>query len=100
MTVEDHLLVCLAEECAEVGHQVCKALRFGLGDCNPVDGGTSAKRIATELAHVVAVARMLEEDDLIPPGWDDHLSDAAQDKKEAVLRWMKYAKDKGRLGDG
>jgi len=34
----EHLLVCLAEECAEVGQAVGKALRFGLKD-SPPEGG-------------------------------------------------------------
>jgi len=32
MNRTEHLLVCLAEECAEVGQAVAKALRFGLDD--------------------------------------------------------------------
>jgi hypothetical protein len=35
----DHLLACLAEECAEVSQRVMKALRFGINEIQPEHRG-------------------------------------------------------------
>ena len=62
MNKTEHLLACLAEECAEVQHAVAKALRFGLDDGYLGAASTNAQDIAREFADVLAVVEMLEED--------------------------------------
>ena len=54
MNKTEHLLACLAEECAEVQHAVAKALRFGLDDGYPGAASTNAQDIAREFADVLA----------------------------------------------
>lgn len=58
----EHLLICLAEECAEVIQACSKALRFGLDDdhqsANP-DIVSPRKYIVKELADLTAVIEML-----------------------------------------
>ena len=49
MNRTEHLLACLAEECAEVAQAVGKALRFGLDDGYPGTDRKNADDIAKEL---------------------------------------------------
>lgn len=60
MTETEHLLCCLAEECAEVAQRVSKALRFGLEEIQPGQPLNNAERITGELTDLFAVAQMIE----------------------------------------
>lgn len=60
MTEQEHFLLCLAEECDEVGQRIMKALRFGLDEVQPGQGLNNAERIVEELHDLIAVARILE----------------------------------------
>lgn len=94
MTKQEHLLTCLAEECAEVQQAVAKALRFGLTDGYPNTDRTNAGDIARELADLVAVAEMLEESGAVPRShtlWD------IEQKKAKVQTFLEYAKLKETL---
>jgi hypothetical protein len=56
------LLVQLAEECAEVQQQVCKALRFGLDEIRPQDSDeTNSESITRELEDLEGIIHMLQE---------------------------------------
>ena len=94
MTEQDHILVCLMEECSEVSKDVCKALRFGLGDADPSNGVNNRLRIATEWAEVVAVGEMLIELGAIE---DLRSEKFISDKREKVLRYMEYARNCGKV---
>ena len=96
MNTIEHLLVCLAEECAEVQKEVTKALRFGLEDKWKSDLNTSEK-IAYECCDILAVIEMLKQESVIPQLDSDSL---IKDKKERVLKYMNYAKNNGVLRDG
>lgn len=65
MNYEEHLLIILAEECAEVIKAVSKALRFGLNNWHPDSETRNHRIIAYELSHVDAAAEMLEQQGLI-----------------------------------
>lgn len=72
MDTTEHLLTCLAEECAEISEQcsrlavrVSKALRFGLGEVQPGQLFTNAERIAAELADLLALAEVLMDRGII-----------------------------------
>jgi hypothetical protein len=58
------LLVCLAEECAEIGQAACKALRFGLRDEYRGEGLWPEKDIAAELDDLRAIVELLEAEGL------------------------------------
>ena len=95
---QQHLLACLAEECAEVIVEVNKGLRFGLGDHHPSDPSkNNAQRIAHEMQHVIAVYEMLVVDNGLPSNWS-HVNRRI-DKQERVTRFMAYAREEGKLSD-
>ena len=54
-----YLLVCLAEECAEVSHRAMKALRFGLDEIQPGQTLTNRERLVEELHDLISVAAIL-----------------------------------------
>jgi NTP pyrophosphatase (non-canonical NTP hydrolase) len=89
----DHLLACLAEECAEVSQRVAKALRFGVNEVQPEQGLTNAERIVDELADLLAIVAMLQERDIIGR-WKIA---AVEAKKSKVLHFMKYAASIGAM---
>jgi len=95
MNHTEHLLTCLAEECAEVQQAISKALRFGLDDVNPNAGITNANDIGREFIDVVAVMEMLVDSGVIklPP---NRLARTEQ-KKSRVNQWMAYAEERGTL---
>lgn len=95
MNHTEHLLTCLAEECAEVQQAIAKALRFGLDDGYPGAGATNAQDIGREFIDVVAVMEMLVDTGVIklPP---NRLARTEQ-KKSRVNEWMAYAEQHGTL---
>ena len=95
MTRDEHLLSCLAEECAEVAQRVSKALRFGLEEVQPGQPFTNAERIVYELIDLKAVVGMLEDPKLLAPLGDD--SSLVADKVRKVNSFMQYAKAMGAL---
>jgi NTP pyrophosphatase (non-canonical NTP hydrolase) len=94
MNRTEHLLVCLAEECAEVGQAVGKALRFGLTDSPPGGGLQNDKYIVRELHDVLAVLELLTECGALDRG---HYGEEIREKKEKVERFMRYAEERGTL---
>ncbi len=94
MNQSEHLLSCLAEECAEVAQRVSKALRFGLTEVQPGQPLTNAERIAQELNDLVAVAELLEEAGLVPR---TGTMPAIEQKKSKVRLFMEYAEQVGAL---
>jgi NTP pyrophosphatase (non-canonical NTP hydrolase) len=95
MNRSEHLLSCLAEECAEVAQRVSKALRFGLQEIQPGQSLTNAERIEQELSDLIAVAAMLNEEDILDM---DGLDSEAVDRKQAkVEKFMVYAVEQGAL---
>jgi hypothetical protein len=65
----EHLLVCIAEECAEVQKEIAKALRFGLDNTCP-EGMTNRERLGREIIDLMAAIRMFNDQysSLIPMG--------------------------------
>ena len=88
----DHLLICLEEECLEVGLAVSKALRFGLDD-NFTDT-TPREMIKRELNDIAGVISLLAERDVLPAGHDPEL---VQAKREKLSKMLAYAREKGTL---
>lgn len=102
MNAKQYLLVCLAEECAEVSQEVGKALRFGIEHDWPGDKnqGTNAQRIEKELTDLFAVFEMLVAEGVFPPvhcGLRGFSASAIEAKKEKVRQFMHYAREKGTL---
>jgi NTP pyrophosphatase (non-canonical NTP hydrolase) len=96
MTEQEHLLSCLAEECAEVAQEVSKALRFGLDNVYPQVPGerTVRAKIKAESVDLIAVLQLLVEKKILEDGWDERL---CQEKKDKIARFMEYARQQGAL---
>ena len=94
MTRTEHLLVCLAEEAAEIQQAVAKALRFGLGDGYPNTKRTNARDIMLEFYDLGAIIWMLQQtDDPLPTDIDQRKHWIA--KREKVEKYLEYAKSQG-----
>ena len=96
MNTTEHLLVCLAEECAEVQQAVAKALRFGLQGGYSGADATNAQDIAREVSDLIAVVQLLEERGIIEQG---SRVAAIEQKKARVSKHMEHARIKGTLSD-
>ncbi|HWR06153.1 hypothetical protein [Sporomusa sp.] len=92
MNNTEHLLVCLAEECAEIQQAVTKALRFGLQD--GYKETTPAQDIARECCDLIAVIELLEEVGIIEK---TGTIQAIEQKKARVRHYMEYAREHGTL---
>ena len=90
MNKQEHLLVILMEECAELQKECAKALRFGMDDHEPGSKETNGQRIIHEFDDVVAVGEMLFGDNLFN-------CTLVNDKKVKIAKWMVYSKEKGTL---
>ena len=98
MNRKEHLLTILAEECSEIQHATCKALRFGLNDMGPAKKLTNALNIQIEYIQLTAVIDMLIREGHID--FDEELSmEEIKKKNEAVEHYLKYAKERGTLDD-
>lgn len=96
MTKQEHLLVCLSEECAEIQQAVSKALRFGLKDGYPGTERTNAGDISHELSDLMAIAELLTECGAIPHHQTIYQAIAEiQKKKEKIAIFLKYAEKCG-----
>jgi len=95
MTTEEHLLVCLAEECAEVIHEIGKILRFGMNDNHPSEKNIikNEQRLNNEINDVMGVVEMLQEEGVKI----DIDEDRVAAKKQKILKYMAYARVKNTL---
>ena len=92
MTDEQHLLLLLAEECAEVGQRASKAIRFGLEDPAGAQPGFSSNktRLLEELNDLLAVVDLLFGEDYIN-------KDHQKIKKEKIEKYKQLSKELGKL---
>lgn len=87
MTKTEYLLICLAEECAELALATAKRLRFGPGSWHPNGNGeTNQQQMERELTDVFAVADMLG---LTPK------TNRMEAKKAKVLGYMARSQELG-----
>lgn len=96
MNRQEHLLVILMEECAELQKECAKALRFGLDDHAPDSIDTNEEKIYHEFNHVMAIGEMLKKDSIVPISYRMSI---VNEKKKAVEKWLLYSKEKGTLTD-
>lgn len=93
MTRTEHLLVCLAEECAEVQHTVSKILRFGWSHEWPAYGKTNLDVLEDEINDVLGVLNLLEGE-----GFQITISAHKQvEKQKKVEKFINLAKSKGTI---
>lgn len=62
MNIEEHALLVLMEECAEVAHAASKIIRFGWDVLNPYElkGPTNREKLIEELSDLIGCVRYLE----------------------------------------
>ena len=97
MNRTEHLLSCLAEECAEVAQRVSKALRFGLSEVQPGQPFTNAERIQQECIDLLAVLEMLDDAEVVARSGGRELDDLLSAKKAKIEKFMRYAEEQGAL---
>lgn len=95
MNKTEHLLTCLAEECAEVGQAAAKALRFGIDDMPPNGGLPNNEYIVREMNDVLAIIELLRGHGIELNGIGYRV--AIDEKKAKVERFMEYAEERGTL---
>lgn len=66
MNRKEHLLVILAEECAEVSKLASKCLRFGVDSQNGEDCLSAGESLVQEMCDLMAVYDMLLKDEILP----------------------------------
>lgn len=98
MTETEHFLLCLAEECDEVGQRVMKALRFGLDEIQPGQPSTNAERITLELHDLNSVASTLCDMGVIPNPYPTEATVAAKAAK--IRKFMEIGRREGVLNAG
>lgn len=79
------ILHCLIEECAEIQHRACKALRFGLAEVEPDQGYTNIERLSVEVGELLTVADMAALEGVLD-SW--YMAAGGVDKKDKLARYM------------
>ncbi|BAU92512.1 hypothetical protein MPPM_3907 [Methylorubrum populi] len=95
MTETEHLLLCLAEECDEVGQRVMKALRFGLDEVQPGQPHSNAARITHELHDLISVAAILSDMGVIPNPYP--INAVVEAKAQKIAKFMEIGRREGVL---
>lgn len=97
MTILEHLLECLSEECSEVAKDISKSLRFGLEDKPPEDCVakidpviSNHDRICLELNQLVATVRLLRQMGILKFREDKNVQ---MEKVFKIQKWMGYGID-------
>jgi hypothetical protein len=98
MTETEHLLSCLAEECAEIAQEVSKALRFGIDNVFADARGdrTVRAKIVSEYYDLLGVVDLLKERKILELDAVEELT-ARDAKREKLLRMLDYAREVGAL---
>lgn len=93
LSEEQHLLVCLAEECAEVQHAMMKMFRFGKVDGYAERVTTNFEDLQNEAWDLRAVLLLLEDRGILkaPP------LDAIRKKWAKIEHYVEYAKRGGTI---
>jgi hypothetical protein len=104
MTPQEHLLVSLMEESAEIAqvanritHAAAKALRFGLDDGYPGTDRTNRTDLVREVNDLLGVLEALQEAGVELPGLFDR--QMIETKKSRIKRWMDYAREQESFGE-
>lgn len=95
MTENEHLLLCLAEECDEVGQRVMKALRFGLSEVQAGKEMNNAERIVDELHDLISVALILARKGVI--GAPVPSAERIEAKAAKIAKYMEIGRREGVL---
>lgn len=95
LSEKQYLLICLAEECAEVQHRITKALRFGFDEVEPGQSLNNSERLIDEVTDLVAVLDMINESTDLPILYRDEYKISSKQTK--VGKFMRYSILQGTL---
>lgn len=96
----EYTLVQLQEECAEVSQRAAKALRFGMYEIQPGQEKSNLERLEDEAIDLLTMLAILDSQlgDVMCIFNDPEKFELAMNaKKEKVLQYMKYSREKGLL---
>lgn len=89
---EREILNIIIEECAEVQHRACKALRFGLSEVQPGQDLTNAARLSDEIGDLGAILDLADDEGVIS---EDRVLAARSAKREKLKIFMQTEKADG-----
>ncbi len=93
MTEQEHLLVIIAEECAEVAQRATKALRFGLEEIQEGQKLTNSQRLQYEFSDLLGAYDLLSEKHPV----SFPTSKQRRSKQSKIKKYLKYSKTIGTL---
>lgn len=96
MNRADYLLSHLAQECAEVIVRITKAQMFGLDEIQPGQEFTNWERIMHEMADVVAIGEVMNDEDILARSFST-IDDYIARKKEKAAQFSNLSRELGRL---
>lgn len=97
MTREEHLLLCLAEECAEVAQRISKQLRFGSTEQQEGQALNNIQRTTEELYDLTAVATICEREGLVLGVMSNEKAVAR--KLEKIEKFFAISRNQGTLSE-
>jgi hypothetical protein len=97
VNIEEHHLIMLMEECAEVAHRASKQLRFGRDEVQPGQDQPNHARLREEIMDVHAVIERLIEANLIEPISFADTDEHRKNKQAKVDRMLALSRSQGRL---
>lgn len=105
MTIEEHLLTCLIEECGEIIQAAAKCLRFGKDDGYPGTSRSNINDLRNEILDVMAVIDLLKNElrgfDIRPYTSIEYSNKYhIETKQYQIIKYLLYAKEKGTVTDG
>lgn len=96
MNRTEHLFCILGEEAAEVVQRSSKIMRFGVSEIQPNQLRDNSERLLGEIADLLAVKEMLEEEGALKKVDLRPLMDL---KKKKVEKFLEYSRKQGTLQD-
>jgi translation elongation factor EF-G len=100
VTLEDHILTMIAEECAEVAQRATKILRFGMSEVQPGHDMNNAARLMQEFADLATVVRKLANNNAVFSKEYKNYEQTerwAEQKGKKIKKFLEYSRQQGRL---
>lgn len=97
MNRQEHLLICLAEECSEVGQRVSKCLRFGLNEKQKGQDYNNRERLEQEIKDMLCVINILLNEGMIKNEGCYPNDISIFVKKSKIEKYMEISKEQGVL---
>lgn len=89
---EREILNIIIEECAEIQHRACKALRFGMGEVQPGQTLTNAERLADEIGDFGGILELADAEGIVS---EDRVLAASAVKRRKLEKYMQTEPEDG-----